>query len=254
MPDHLPRGSSNRIHSLPAVDIHHRHCAVQLYFPVERVERLTHPEKRVAPPRTTPTNNLAFNQTAQDRVHRAGDAMLAPSSSGGLWGDRPRCMEAIEETAIELKYRPRIHPGIVVNGGWEIVDQQCVISTLQSYKLPHAILSRCRRRCAASPPSSICFWGPYRKQTRTEILMFKAHRMCMLFPQMHWLAFNTPRAARSLVPSPTRDFTTQACASAPSYPAVAPFPSRLHSPNIGTKLDRRLTACIHLVLVTRQGR
>ncbi|KZP04335.1 hypothetical protein FIBSPDRAFT_968231 [Athelia psychrophila] len=92
----LPRGSSNGIHSLPTVGIHHRHCAVPLYFPVERVERLTHPEKRVAPPRTTPTNNLAFNQTAQDRVHRAGDAMLAPSSSGGLWGDRPRCKEAIE--------------------------------------------------------------------------------------------------------------------------------------------------------------
>ncbi|KZP17402.1 hypothetical protein FIBSPDRAFT_747150, partial [Athelia psychrophila] len=228
----LPRGSSNGIHSLPTVGIRHRHRAVTLYFPVERVERLTPPAKLFAPPwttptdddtgdrgpRTTPTNNLTFNRRYRIMFIGAGDAMLAPSSSRSFWGTELGAGKRLEPP----KCRPRIHTGITVDGGWELVDQQTAFSFLPSDDVA------ADDGALQASPHSICSLGRRRKQTRTEVPMFKARRMCTLFPVERDI-FLAALPVWGIYPEQRE---------APQYLAVTPLLSRLHSPNIGTKLAR----------------
>lgn len=141
----LPRGSTSKMYSLPTVSIHHRHRAVPLYFPIKRIDRLTHPAKLFEPARTMPTNNLTFNPTVQDRVHKGLGFNVGPGPLWELLEDRAWYKEAIdvaaEEIATEAKCRPRVHNGIAMNHGWDIVDQQYVVSMLQLHQSPNMSLA-----------------------------------------------------------------------------------------------------------------
>ncbi|KAF7976766.1 hypothetical protein HWV62_5766 [Athelia sp. TMB] len=239
----LSRGSSNKMYSLPTVSIHHRHRAVPLYFPVKRVDRLTECAKLFTPSLTTSTNNLTTNMTVQDRVHRGLGYNVGPGPLWEMLEDRAWYKEAIEcpmgETVTEAHCRPRVHTGISLNDGWEVIDEQTA-----SPFLPFDNVASDDGILRPSPPV-ICSFGPHDKQMRVELPMYATRRISEFISESRAHVFNAGAPVWGLDWCPIHPDERETL-SYTEYLAVAPFPSRLHSPNIGAKVARPSKACIQI--------
>lgn len=125
----LSRSSNRQTYVLPTPSVHHRHRAVSLFTRMGRVERLETPPILFRPAKTIPTNNFTHSASITDRVNKAWGYNVG---SGPLWElleDRSWFKEAVWEEAdveVEEHRRPKVHEGVRLQSGWEILDDEHV--------------------------------------------------------------------------------------------------------------------------------
>lgn len=122
--------TSTKKKSSSTPSIHHRHRAVPLYTPIERVERLTTRPKLFSPPSITLTNGYTTNTKISDRVSKSWGFNVGAGPLWDLAEDRGWYKEAIttgSDTETEAKRRPRVYTLVGVKEGWEILNKKCAL-------------------------------------------------------------------------------------------------------------------------------
>ncbi|EGN95834.1 hypothetical protein SERLA73DRAFT_13040, partial [Serpula lacrymans var. lacrymans S7.3] len=232
----------SKMYALPTPSIHHRHRAVPVYFPNTKVERLESLPPLFGPTKIVATNNFTSNTTVTERLSKAWGYNVGAGPLWDLMEDRSSFKEAADvegETQSERNRRPRVYQHVCVKEGWEILD-----SEFASPHLPTDTVMTEEGNFQPPPPLH-CFLGPVDKQSRVETNMFDSHKMSAFFPESKSHVFNAGAPVWGLDWCPTHpDFRSHRCYK--QYLAVAPFPSRSHSPIIGAKIQRPALACIQI--------
>lgn len=211
LPSGFSRASRRQMYVLPTPSVHHRHRAVPLFSPVGQVERLVAPPALFQPPKTTVTNNFTLNSSVSNRVNKAWGYNVGPGPLWELAEDRGWYKEALNTDDTDQKEttrRPRVYNDVSVQGGWEILNTECVLSTFSRFVylcgfihfsradfvssgaasyLPTDIVTTEEGNFKPPPPVS-CSFGPFGTQTRIEMKMFESLKICKT--SLRWLSQN----------------------------------------------------------------
>lgn len=211
LPSGFSRASRRQMYVLPTPSVHHRHRAVPLFSPVGQVERLVAPPALFQPPKTTVTNNFTLNSSVSNRVNKAWGYNVGPGPLWELAEDRGWYKEALNTDDTDQKEttrRPRVYNDVSVQGGWEILNTECVLSTFSRFVylcgfihfsradfvssgaasyLPTDIVTTEEGNFKPPPPIS-CSFGPFGAQTRIEMKMFESLKICKT--SLRWLSQN----------------------------------------------------------------
>ncbi|KAI0665265.1 hypothetical protein C8Q70DRAFT_903986 [Cubamyces menziesii] len=233
----LAMSTSKPPHAAP--NLHHRHRSVGVYRKEGKVERLAGPPALFEQEATVLTNAWAASEVVSSRVNRSWGYNVGPGPLWELAEDRGWFKEAVSTNrTVEKEIRPRVHDGVALRP-YEILS----CSEATPY-LPSDI-GTTEEGALKPPPPVACSFGPYGKQSRREMHMFQALKMSEFFSNSKAHVFNAGAPVWGLDwcpihpdDRPHHRFT--------QYLAVAPFPSKSHSPMIGTRVRRPSPACIQI--------
>ncbi|KAH7924733.1 hypothetical protein BV22DRAFT_1195685 [Leucogyrophana mollusca] len=238
----LASGRTGKSYALPNPSIHHRHRAVPFYFREAKVERLEAPPVICSPVQTVPTNSITSEQALTDRVSKAWGYNVGAGPIWEIMEDRSCFKEALcaEGEEEKEKYRrPRVYGDVVVKRGWEILRDEDAAKYL-----PTDTVTTEDGRLKPPPPIQ-CHLGPFNKQTRVEMNMFDSLAISEFIPGAQSYVFNAGSPVWGLDWCPIHP-DDRPHRKYKQYLAVAPFPSRSHAPNIGSKTQRPTPACVQI--------
>ncbi|KAG2355859.1 hypothetical protein BDR07DRAFT_1492612 [Suillus spraguei] len=240
-----------KMYALPNPSIHHRHRAMPVFLRKEKVERLDAPPTLFDAPKIVSTNCMTSEQFLTDRISKAWGYNVGPGPVWNIMEDRSCFKEALEgeENAMNESFRrPRVHQGVEVKSGWTRLNER---DTAKYFPTDTVLTDDGQLQ----PPAPVhCFLGPYGRQTRVEMAMFDSHatseyNIC-LEVNLSCSMLDLLRGAQIGV----RHIQMNDPSSYKHYLAIAPFPSRSHSPMIGAKVQRPIPACIQIwCLQPKQG-
>ncbi|GBE81838.1 hypothetical protein SCP_0402120 [Sparassis crispa] len=240
LPPGLSRTATRQQYALPALPgVHHRHRAVALYRRDSPVERLAKAPMPFAPDTTVLTKSSTADSVVAERVGKSWGFNVGPGPLWELMEDRGWFKEEIKGDGEEkeLNRRPRVYESIKVDD-YEVLNLQEAAPYL-----PNDVVAD---KDVLNAPSSItCSFGPFGQQTRVEMKMFEAQKIADFIPGSKSHVFNagTPVWALDWCPIHPDDRFRK---SHKQYLAIAPFPSRAHSPSIGVRATRPSHACIQI--------
>ncbi|KAF9462752.1 hypothetical protein BDZ94DRAFT_707255 [Collybia nuda] len=238
----IPRGAKRQMYVLPAPSVHHRHRAVPLYSRMGRVERLASRPSLFKPYDVIMSNNFTQNPKVTDRINRAWGYNVGCGPLWELVEDRGWYKEAIEsipDMDREEYRRPVVYQNIGVKSGWEILSQEHAASYL-----PTDITMTEDGNLKPPPPVS-CLFGPIEEQVQLNFKMFQTHKISDLMPESLGYVFNAGAPVWGLDWCPVHP-SNRPARSFKQYLAVAPFPTRSYSPEIGVRVQRPSNACIQI--------
>ena len=182
-------------YSLPTPSVHHRHRAVPLFADTTRVERLASPPKLFEPNHVVWTNNFTSSAKGTDRIQKAWGYNVAAGPLWELLEDRGWYKEGYKDPSPgddigEAKRRPRVHQGIRVKDGWEMLSNECVFSLGSCDSTKYSVV-----RDAAShvpthtettdesefrppPPPVTCYFGPFGDQKKHNMNIYDVLQLC----------------------------------------------------------------------------
>ncbi|KAG2150679.1 uncharacterized protein EDB93DRAFT_1083923 [Suillus bovinus] len=231
-----------KMHALPNPSVHHRHKAMPVFLRKEKVERLDAPPTLFNPPNIVSTNSMTSEQSLTDRISRAWGYNVGPGPVWGIMEDRSCFKEALEgeeNTMNESFRRPRVHQGVEVKSGWTRLNE----CDAARYLPTDTVLTDDGQK---RPPAPVhCFLGFYGRQTRVEMAMFDSHATSEYMPGSTSFVFNVGSPAWGVDWCPTYP-DDRPHRGHKHYLAVAPFSSRSHSPMIGAKVQRPVSACVQI--------
>lgn len=116
-----------KMYALPNPSVHHRHRAIPVFLRKERVERLDAPSKLFNPPDIVLTNSMTSEPSLTDRISKAWGYNVGSGPVWNIMEDRSwfkEALEAEENPEYESYRRPRVHQGVTMKPGWEILNDQ----------------------------------------------------------------------------------------------------------------------------------
>ncbi|KAJ7695972.1 hypothetical protein B0H17DRAFT_1198295 [Mycena rosella] len=238
----IARTSKRQIYILPTPSVHHRHRAVPLYSHQGRVERLAAKPVLFGPSVTASTKNFTHSLAVTNRVNKGWGFNVG---AGPLWDmaeDRGWYKEAVPTdgaVASEAFRRPVTHHGLRVKPGWQLFSRDQATPYL-----PTDTVTTEEGHLKPPPPIS-CLFGPFDKQKRVQVAMFKSLKNADFFPESKSHIFNPGAPAWGIDWCPIHNNDRQG-RSYTQYLAVAPFPTASHSPDVGVKVERPALACIQI--------
>ncbi|KAL1707141.1 hypothetical protein EV121DRAFT_199826 [Schizophyllum commune] len=246
----LSRVSRRQMYSLPTPSVKHRHRAIPLYTHEGRVERLTKQPTLFGPSSIAACNNFTFNKKVIDRASKAWGFNVGAGPVWDMVEDRSWFKEGAPFTTepylSEGARRPVVHQDIRVKSDYKVLNA----SDAQAY-LPREVGSEGNFQ---SPPPIHCSFGKIGHQTRVETKMFDAVPISQFLPDSKSHVFNAGAPVWGLDWCPIHPDEREA-RSYKQYLAVAPFPSKSHSPDFGVKTPRPSPACIQIwSLASTSGR
>ncbi|KAF9268824.1 hypothetical protein L218DRAFT_533061 [Marasmius fiardii PR-910] len=219
-----------KMYSLPSPSVHHRHRPVPLFnLPNTKVDRLLSPPKLFEEPRTEETNGFTSHPRICDRVGKSWGYNVGPGPLWELVEDRSWFKEACMDETKERRTRPRVHDHISVKGGWKILSRE------QAAPYLPADITTSDNGQLNPPPPVTCSFGPFDSQTKVEVDMFDAFSMAHYIPESRAHVFNPGAPAWGLDWCPIHEDDRRVRPT--QYLAVAPYPSKQHSPEIGKKTE-----------------
>ncbi|KAI0929118.1 hypothetical protein AcW1_006148 [Taiwanofungus camphoratus] len=230
--------SNRQMYALPSM--HHRHRAIPIHCREGLVERLLQCPKPFEEEFAVPTNSWSSNTSVTAKVNKSWGYNVGPGPLWELLEDRSWYKEALDGAGEEKEMcrRPRVHESITVSS-YEILNEQDAAAYL-----PTDIVTT-EEGGLKPPPPVACSFGPFGKQTRVEMHMFDARRIAEFIPGSRSHVFNAGSPVWGLDWCPIHP-DDRAHYSYKQYLAVAPFPSRTHSPLIGTRTQKPAPSCIQL--------
>ncbi|CAA7271073.1 unnamed protein product [Cyclocybe aegerita] len=234
--------SRRQLYALPTPNVHHRHRAVPLFSRVGRVERLTTGPKTFSVPSVALTNGFTKDSKVTDRVNKSWGYNIGPGPLWELVEDRGWFKEAVTSgTGVdtEEKRRPIVYPEIAIRDGWKILTAQEAAAYLPTDDVTtdEGVLK--------PPPPLQCYFGPIKSQKRNNLQMFESLSMSTYSTESNAHVFNAGAPVWGLDWCPIY-IGDRAKRGFKQYLAIAPFPSRSHSPDIGRKVARPSYACIQI--------
>ncbi|KAF9450261.1 hypothetical protein P691DRAFT_774066 [Macrolepiota fuliginosa MF-IS2] len=236
-----------QMYTLPTPSVHHRHRAVPLYRRDGRVERLRQPAELFKEPTVMMTNSVISGKV----MERVNKAWGYNAGTGPLWEmaeDRGWFKESKRpgnDGDADAQRRPLVHHNVRVKNDWQILTKEEAAAYLPSDT------TTTEEGNLKPPPPLICYVGPHDEQTRIEMQIFDTRPMSEFIPESKAHIFNpgAPAWATDWCPihhddRPRREFK--------QYLAVAPFPSKLHSPEIGAKVLRPSYTCIQIWSLSKE--
>ncbi|KAG1782384.1 hypothetical protein EV702DRAFT_378896 [Suillus placidus] len=231
-----------KMYALPNPSVHHRHRAMPVFLRKEKVERLDAPPALFNPPKIVSTNSMTSEQILTDRISKAWGYNVGPGPVWNILEDRSCFKEALEgeEDPINESFRrPRVYQGVEVKSGWTRLDE---CDAARYFPTDTVLTDDGQLR---PPPPIHCFLGPHGRQTRVEMAMFDSHATSEYMPGSKAFVFNVGSPAWGADWCPTYP-DDRPCRGYKHYLAIAPFPSRSHSPMIGAKVQRPVPACVQI--------
>ncbi|TRM55617.1 WD40-repeat-containing domain protein [Schizophyllum amplum] len=237
----MSRVSRRQMYALPTPSVKHRHRAVPLFSHTGRVERLTKPPVIFGPSSITGCNNFTVSKKVVDRASRTWGFNVGAGPVWDMLEDRSWFKEGLFQSTgsylSESARRPVVHKDLRVKE-YITLTLRCA----QAY-LPRDVG---QEEDSVKPPAPVqCYFGPFGSQTKVETKMFDATPISQFIPNSTSHVFNAgaPVWGIDWCPihageRPTRSYT--------QYLAVAPFPSKSHSPDFGVKTPRPSPACIQI--------
>ncbi|KAI1788392.1 hypothetical protein LXA43DRAFT_643457 [Ganoderma leucocontextum] len=233
----LAHPSNRQQHALPSY--HHRHRSVGIHQKGGKTERLIEAPELFEPESTALANAWAVNNVVTDRVNRSWGYNVGPGPLWDMVEDRGWFREAYSSpNTTERERRPRVHERLPL-GEYQVLDASDAIPYL-----PHDTQTANDGTLKPSPPVP-CSFGPFGKQTRLELKMFENVKISRFFSDSNSHVFNAgaPVWGIDWCPIHPDDRPHHQCRH---YIAVGPFPSRNHSPTIGSRVRRPSSACIQI--------
>ncbi|KAI0672794.1 hypothetical protein C8Q78DRAFT_1077122 [Trametes maxima] len=233
----LAFSSNKQTYALPS--LHHRHRSIGVYKKEGKIERLTCSPGLFQPEATTLTNAWASSEVVSGRVNKSWGYNIGPGPSWELIEDRGWFKEAqtIAGTS-ERELRPRVYQHLAL-GPYEILTPREATPYLPTD------IGTTEEGALQPPPPVACAFGPFGKQTRREVKMFEAFKMAEYLPKSKSHVFNAGAPVWGLDWCPIHPDDRDS-SGYKQYLAVAPFPSKSHSPMIGTRVQRPSPACIQI--------
>ncbi|KAI9459447.1 hypothetical protein BJY52DRAFT_1186406 [Lactarius psammicola] len=269
-PTLVPAAPARQAHALPNPNVHHRHRPVPLFRPAAaaaRVERLLRAPRLFAPNELAPTLAYASSPALTRRVGKAWGASVGAGPVWPVLEDlgwfRESAAKAQEEEEAgvdvagggkgnkvllyaERARRPRVHARIEVPRGG--AGDRAPLPLLRAEDgvayLPTQCASDHPGAAATAPPVS-CDFGPFGGQTNIKLETLQAQKLSQFLPESRAHVFNAGASVWGLDWCPIHPDDRAHC-SYKYYLAVAPFPSRTHSPSVGVKVARPSRACMQL--------
>ncbi|KAI0647474.1 hypothetical protein C8Q79DRAFT_1068955 [Trametes meyenii] len=240
----LAFSSSKQTYALPS--LHHRHRSTGVYKKEGKIERLTCPPELFQLEKTTLTNAWASSEVVSGRVNKSWGHNVGPGPLWELIEDRGWFKEARSTIeTLERGLRPRVYENVAL-GPYEILTPNDATSYLPTD------VGTTEEGALKPPPPIACAFGPFGKQTRREIEMFEAFKMAEYFPKSKSHVFNAGAPVWGLDWCPIHPDDRER-SGYKQYLAVAPFPSKSHSPMIGTRVQRPSPACVQIWSLERKG-
>ncbi|KAA1469302.1 hypothetical protein DENSPDRAFT_816148 [Dentipellis sp. KUC8613] len=235
--------TSRQMYSLPTPSVHHRHKAIPIFRHPGPVERLVNPPVLFGENETLVTNSYTSDAVVTDRMNKAWGFNVGPGPLWELMEDRGWYKEGEnnkEEPGLEATRRPRVHEDINLHDGLSVLSYQDAARYLPTEGGAHAASET--PQPAASVP---CFFGPFGKQTLAQMNTFDALPISQFIPESGSHVFNAGGPIWGLDWCPIHPADRPHC-SYKQYLAVAPFPSKTHSPEVGIKATGPSPACIQI--------
>ncbi|KAH9001013.1 hypothetical protein EDB92DRAFT_1811948 [Lactarius akahatsu] len=268
----VPAAPARQVHALPNLNVHHRHRPIPLFRPAAatpdsaaalRVERLLHAPRLFAPNELVPTLAYASSPALTRRVGKAwgltvGAGPVWPIVEDLGWFRESTAKKEVEEAegggkgAKVLLYaervrRPRVHARIEAPRGGEGGRDPFPLLRAEdgiAYLPTQCAADHPDAPAPAAPPVS-CDFGPFGGQTNVKLETLRARKLSQFLPESHAHVFNAGASVWGLDWCPIHPDDRPHCAYK-YYLAVAPFPSRTHSPGVGVKVARPSRACMQL--------
>ncbi|KAF9022066.1 hypothetical protein BDZ89DRAFT_956970 [Hymenopellis radicata] len=231
-------GTRQKMYVLPTPSVHHRHRAVPLHSPTTDVERLvSKPSSPFVKTSTTLTKSFTHNSKTTDRVNKAWGYNVGSCPVWELVEDRAWFKEAQAGAETEDDRRPRVQD---VNRNVRI---SCIDSTATPY-LPSDVLAADDGTLNPPPPVT-CFLGPHDAQTSVQFSLFESRKNSDFIPESKAHIFNPGAPVWGLDWCPIHP-SARAGLHYTQYLAVAPFPTKNHSPDVGVRAPRPALSCIQI--------
>ncbi|KIJ68908.1 hypothetical protein HYDPIDRAFT_144326 [Hydnomerulius pinastri MD-312] len=231
-----------KMYALPNPSAHHRHRAVPLYLRKDKVERLVRRPSLFEKPEIVPTNSMTADQSLTDRISKAWGYNVGAGPVWEVMEDRSCFKEAFDsgnDAEDESLRRPRVHKDVEVRPEWEVLSYQDA-----SKYLPTDTVTTDDGQL--KPPSPVsCYLGPYGQQTQVTFNMFDSCATSKYFKDGKSYVLNAGSPVWGIDWCPTHPDDRPA-RKFKQYLAIAPFPSRSHSPSIGAKASRPSPACVQI--------
>lgn len=125
----LARPTARQYYALPLPSVNHRHRGTPIYLPPLRTHRLVNKPSMFSHPETVLTRSLA-DPVVRERV---GKAMGHNIGRGPLW-ELMEDMSWFKECRPGDQTRPIVYDNLRVDGGWEVLSLEYVISTFSDPK------------------------------------------------------------------------------------------------------------------------
>ncbi|KAI0823602.1 hypothetical protein BC628DRAFT_1490013 [Trametes gibbosa] len=220
-------------------NVHHRHRSTGVYKKEGKIERLAEPPKLFQPEVTVLTNAWASSDVVSSRINKSLGFNVGP---GPLWEtleDRTWYKEAGTTSGTsEREMRPRVHEHVAQK------PYQVLSPEEATPHLPTDVRTT-DEGVLKPPPPVACSFGPFGKQVRREVGMFDALKMSVFFSESKAHVFNAGAPVWGLDWCPVHP-DDRSYHQYRQYLAVAPFPTKSHSPLIGSRVRRPSPACIQI--------
>ncbi|KAF9023470.1 hypothetical protein BDZ89DRAFT_1069825 [Hymenopellis radicata] len=206
---------------------------VPLHSPTTDVERLvSKPSSPFVKTNTTLTKSFTHNSKTTDRVNKAWGYNVGSGPVWELVEDRAWFKEAQAGAETEDDRRPVVHSEIKTSSEFKMLT-----ATEATPYLPSDVLAADDGTLNPPPPVT-CFLGPHDAQTSVQFSMFESRKNSDFIPESKAQIFNPGAPYGALTGSVGRHYT--------QYLAVAPFPTKNHSPDVGIRAPRPALACIQI--------
>ncbi|KAI0807842.1 WD40-repeat-containing domain protein [Fomes fomentarius] len=233
----LAHSSGRQMNALPS--LHHRHRSMGICGKQGKIERLTKAPIPFEEGRTVQTNAWASSSTISDRVNKSWGYNVGPGPLWELLEDRTWFKEAAGSSrTTERELRPRVHERIATG-------QLQVLSPEEATPYLPSDVKTVDEGNLRPPPLIACSFGPFGKQTRIEMNMFDTVKISRFFTGSKSHVFNAGAPVWALDWCPIHP-DDRPHHEYKQYLAVAPFPSRHHSPMVGSRVQRPSAGCIQI--------
>ncbi|KAI0636554.1 hypothetical protein C8Q77DRAFT_1093294 [Trametes polyzona] len=240
----LAMSTSKQAAGLPS--LHHRHRSIGVYKKEGKIERLVKEPSLFRAEETVLTNAWFANEVVSIRVNKSWGYNVGPGPLWELVEDRGWFKEAgTVSGTTERELRPRVHEQISLKP-YELLTQEEATLYLPTDT------GTTEDGALRPPPPVACFFGPYGKQVRRGLKMFDALKTSEFFPNGKAHVFNAGAPVWGLDWCPIHP-DDRAYHRYTQYLAVAPFPSKSHSPMVGSRVLRPSPACIQIWSLTHSG-
>ncbi|EIW84695.1 WD40 repeat-like protein [Coniophora puteana RWD-64-598 SS2] len=249
---------TSKMYSLPTPSAHHRHKAIPLHARTLPVERLAHPPPAYGfgPGEIVPTNSMAASTTLTDRINRAWGSSVGAGPVWQMMEDRGWFKEAQRNNAgtegveREALRRPRVHEGVEVGKGWQILNERDAATYLPSADPSASVDANADATPSTAqdpryPPPLKCHFGKFGEQKLVEVGMLDTLDVSTLIPNSTGHVFNAGAPVWALDWCPVHVDHRHAI-NYKHYLAISPYPYASYSPSIGSKLTRPAPACIQI--------
>ncbi|KAI0050874.1 hypothetical protein FA95DRAFT_1587504 [Auriscalpium vulgare] len=238
----ISRPLNRQMYTRPIPSVNHRHKAIPIFRRDAPVERLVRPPVLFGANDIASTNSYTSDAVVTDRLNKAWGYNVGPGPLWEVLEDRGWFKESEDvdgQAEREEWRRPRVHRGVAMSEGWSVLSPE----SASSY-LPTDTTTTDDGTLKPPPPVS-CAFGPFNKQTSRDVHIFDTFAMSEYLPENTSHVFNAGAPVWGMDWCPIHPADRPALAFK-QFLAVAPLPTRAHSPEIGVKAPRPSHACIQI--------